>query len=135
MNRRIYISALVLLMTASTGWASTDGSYNKVNIADLRTQLDSLESPMVEISARVIAINADSTSMELFDSASRTLIVINMNQIPKSERAAFISSGVRNVTVSGRASKEGGRLIIEAQKIQAGQSEPFPESAIVPIAN
>ena len=140
MNRRFYLSALVLLMTASTGWASTDGRYNKINIADLRSQVECLESPLVEVSARVIAINADSSSMELFDSASKTMILVKLNQIRKSERYAIISSGARNVTVSGRASKEGGRLVIDAQRIQverstASKGEPFPESATVPVAN
>ena len=140
MNRRFYLSALVLLMTASTGWASTDGRYNKINIADLRTQLECLESPLVEVSARVIAVNADSSSLELFDSESKTVILVKLNQIRKSERYALISSGARNVTVAGRASKEGNRLVIDAQRIQsvvdgAAKGEPFPASASVPVAN
>jgi hypothetical protein len=126
-------------MTASTGFASTDGRYNKINIADLRSQLECLESPLVEVSARVIAINADSSSMELFDSASKTTIMVKMNQLPKSERNALISNGVRNVTVAGRASKEGSRLVIDAQKIEVNDAtakgEPFPTSATVPLAN
>jgi len=126
-------------MTASTGWASTDGRYNKVNIADLRNQLDALECPMVEISARVIAVNANALSLEMFDSDSKTMIVVKLNQLRKSERNALMSSGVRNLTVAGRASKVGGRLIIDAQKVEVGQSspysEPFPASATVPLAN
>jgi len=71
----------------------------------------------VEISARVIAISADSKSMELFDSASSTMIQVNLKQLPKAERSALMLSSVRRVSVSGRASTVAGRMVIEAQKI------------------
>jgi|SRR5215813_7476271 len=71
----------------------------------------------VEISARVIAIGADSKSMELFDSASSTMIQVNLKQLPKAERSALMLSSVRRVSVSGRASTVAGRMVIEAQKI------------------
>jgi hypothetical protein len=139
MNRTFFLSALLVLLTGATAMATTDGRYTKINIADFCNHPEVLNGRLVEVSARVIAINADSNSMELFDSESRTMIVVKMADLPKAQRNALVNNDIRRVTVAGRASMVGGRLVIDARRIEAvlivagAQAETPTE--IVPIAN
>ena len=139
MNRTFFLSALLVLLTGATAMATTDGRYTKINIADFCSHPEALNGRLVEVSARVIAINADSNSMELFDSESRTMIVVKMAELPKAQRSALVNNDIRRVTVAGRASMVGGRLVIDAQRIQsasiaAGAQGETP-TEIVPISN
>ena len=136
---KFYLSALLVLLTGTAVLAATDGRYSKINIADYCSHFEALNGRLVEVSAKVIAINADSNSMELFDSESRTMIVVKMAELPKSQRSTLIASDVRRVTVAGRASMVGGRLVIQAQKIEATPivttaKDELP-SEVVPVAN
>jgi hypothetical protein len=136
MNRAFYLSVLFVLVIGSSVFAATDARYSKINIADYCSRPEALDGRLVEVSARVIAIHADSTSMELFDSESRTSIVVRLNQLRKSERNELISSNVRRVAVSGRASMVKGRLFIDAQSVQILPLEvSIRETATVPLVN
>ncbi len=132
---KFYLSALFILVTATAVLAITDSRYSKINIADYCSHFEALNGRLVEINAKVIAINADSNSMELFDSESRTMIVVKMNALAKSQRNALIGSDVRRVTVAGRASMVSGRLVIDAQKIEATPVPTTTEEETVPVAN
>ena len=93
-----------------------------------------------------MAINADGKSIELFDSASRTRIDVRLTQLRKADRLALLSSDVRRVSVSGRASIVAGRLTIDARTIQPApplkdearvgsmDEDETPQIAVVPIA-
>lgn len=72
----------------------------------------------VEVQARIVAINADGQSLELYDSPSRTRILVQLAQLPKAERKALIRSDVREVLVRGQVSMVAGRLTIDAQSVQ-----------------
>jgi len=120
MNRTFSLSVLFIIVTASAGLAAAHGLDNRIDIAFLNSHPEAL-GRVVEVSAKVIAINADAKSMELFDSQSRTTIQVNLMQLRKSERNALLRTNVRRVTVSGRAKMVAGRLVIDAQRI-----EPLP---------
>ncbi|HEX7294842.1 MAG TPA: hypothetical protein VF251_03755, partial [Pyrinomonadaceae bacterium] len=94
-----------------------DVRYDKIKLADFCNNPDALAGRFVEVSARVIAINAQSKSMELFDSATSTTIVVGLRQLTKSERKALMNNDVRRVEVSGRARMVGERLMIDAERI------------------
>jgi len=49
----------------------------------------------VEVQARVVAINADGQSLELYDSPSHTRVSVQLAQLPQAERAALMCSDVR----------------------------------------
>lgn len=132
---KFYLTAFFILVTATAVLATTDGRYSKIKIADYCSHFEALNGRLVEVNAKVIAINADSNSMELFDSESRTMIVVKMGALAKSQRNALIGSDVRRVTVAGRASMVGGRLVIDAQKIEAIPVAPVNEEETVPVAN
>ena len=118
MNRSVSLSLLLFIFVSVAGVAVADGRHDKINIADFLSNPDAFASPLVEINARVIAINANSKSMELFDSNTRTMILVNLSQLGKSERNALICNDVRQVTVTGRANMVQGRLVIDADSVQ-----------------
>lgn len=118
MNRSVSLSLLLFIFVSLAGVAVADGRHDKINIADFLNNPEAFASPMVEINARVIAINANSKSMELFDSKTRTMILVNLSQLAKSERNALIRTDVRQVSVTGRANMVDGRLLITADSVQ-----------------
>lgn len=77
----------------------------------------------VEVQARVIAINADGQSLELYDSPSRTRISVQLAQLSKAERKALIRSDVRELMVRGQVSVVAGRMTIHAESVQWNDKE------------
>ena len=71
----------------------------------------------VEVEARVVAINADGQSLELYDSPSRTRISVQLAQLPSGERQALMRSDVRELLVRGQVSVVAGRLTIQAESV------------------
>ena len=98
--------ALAIVLLASFVSASAD------EINDSNDQL-------VEVRAQVVAIGADSKSMVLFDSPNKKMIDVRLNHLTKNERNALIRGDVRRVLVTGRASLVDGRMVIDAQRIEA----------------
>ena len=110
---------LSILGFAGFTMASVPG--DRVDLADFATRPEALAGRTIEVTANVIAINADGKSLEVFDSISRTRIAVRLTQLPKAQRMALIGSDVRRVMVSGRASVVAGRLTIDAESIQSIQ--------------
>lgn len=132
MKRAVSLLGLVLILTGFTGIAAADVRYDKINIADFCNNPAAFDGRSVEVSGRVIAINAQSKSMELFDSQSKTVVVVRLSQLPKSERSALINKDVRRVGVSGRVRMVGERLVIDAEKIDVLPIET--KDQVVPLA-
>ena len=118
MNRAFCLSVLFLTFIGFAGIAGAEVRYEKINLADFCNNPEVFDGRSVEVSARVIAINAEAKSMELFDSASTTMILVNLGQLRKSERNVLFNADVRRIEVSGRARTVDGRLVIDAEKIQ-----------------
>ena len=134
MNRVFVLLGLALIFTGLTGMAAADVRYDRINIADFCNNPAVLDGRFVEVSARVIAINAESKSMELFDSESKTMIVVRLSQLRKSERSSLINNDVRRVAVSGRARMVGERLMIDAEKIEILPAVSKLTDQTVPLA-
>jgi hypothetical protein len=95
-----------------------------INFAGLtRAHDERLNGRTVEVQARVVAVNADGQSLELYDSPSRTRISVQLAQLPKAERKALIRSDVREVLVRGQVSMVAGRLTIHAESVQWNDKE------------
>ena len=133
MNRAFFLSVLLLVFVGVAGIAAADVRYEKINLADFCNNPEVFDGRSVEVSARVIAINAESKSMELFDSASSTMIEVKLRQLRKSDRSALINNDVRRVEVSGRARMVEGRLVIDAEKIEILPLETVKDQT-VPVA-
>ena len=112
---RLTLSFLIVISFA--GLTMARGADERLKIADFVSDPDAYAGRTVEIEARVVAINADGKSLELFDSPSRTRISVQLAQLPETERKALICSDVREVLVRGRVSMVAGRLTIHAEKI------------------
>jgi len=112
---------LVIAILICTGLAAGFSRHDEIDLADFNNHPDAYDGRLIQVSAQVIAVNADGKSLELFDSQSRTSIQVRLTGLRKSERSALLRSEIRRVAVSGRAAVVEGRLIIEAQRI-----EPLP---------
>jgi hypothetical protein len=75
------------------------------------------EGRLVEVRADVIAISADSKSLQLFDGQSKMMIDVKLMQLSKPQRNALMRNPVRHLLVYGQASVIRGRLIIDAHKV------------------
>ncbi|HJZ82667.1 MAG TPA: hypothetical protein VKD91_20045 [Pyrinomonadaceae bacterium] len=122
------------LILAKFGLAAAHGSDNRTVITYLNNDSEAFGGRLVEVKAKVIAINADSKSLELFDSESRTTIRVNLAQLPKAERSALVQSGARRVMVFGRAWVIAGRMVIDAQKVEALPAEINTQAQTTPAA-
>jgi hypothetical protein len=111
---RLTLSFLIVICFAGLTMAHDE----RLKIADFASDPDRFAGRIVEVQARVVAINADGQSLELYDSPSRTRISVHLAQLPKAERKALIRSDVREVLVRGQVSMVAGRLTIHAESVQ-----------------
>jgi len=116
---RLTLSFLIVICFAGLIMAHDE----RLNIADFATNPDAFAGRTVEVQARVVAINADGQSLELYDSPSRTRISVQLAQLSKAERKALIRSDVREVLVRGQVSMVAGRLTIHAESVQWNDKE------------
>src|SRR5262245_4653845 len=118
MNLMFRLTLSFLIVLSFAGLTMARGADERLNIADFASNPDGFAGRTVEVEARVVAINADGQSLELYDSPSHTRISVQLAQLPKTERKALMHSDVREVLVRGRASVVAGRLTIHAESIQ-----------------
>lgn len=116
---RLTLSFLIVICFAGLTMAHDE----RLNIADYASDPDRFAGRTVELQARVVAINADGQSLELYDSPNRTRISVQLAQLPKAERKALIRSDVREVLVRGQVSMVAGRLTIHAESVQWSDKE------------
>ena len=116
---RLTLSFLIVICFAGLTMAHDE----RLNVADFASNPDAFAGRTVEVQARVVAINADGQSLELYDSPSRTRISVQLAQLSKAERKALIRSDVREVLVRGQVSMVGGRMTIHAESVQWSDKE------------
>jgi len=107
-----------LLIACFAGLAAAHGADERLDIADFAGNPEAFSGRNIEVNDRVIAIIAYCNCLVLFDSQSNTRISVRLTQLRKAERVALMRSDVRRVLVSGRASVVGGRLTIDAQRVE-----------------
>ena len=95
------------------------GTYEAIDTTDFVARPETYEGRLVEIRAEVIAIGADSKSLQLFDEKSRMMIGVNLTHLSKVQRSALMRNPVRHLLVYGQATVSGGRLVIDAHKVVA----------------
>ena len=116
---RLTLSFLIVICFAGL----TTAHDERLNIADFASNPEAFAGRTVEVQARVVAINADGQSLELYDSPSRTRISVQLAQLSKAERKALIRSDVREVLVRGQVSMVAGRMTIHAESVQWSDKE------------
>jgi len=123
MNLTLRLTLSLLIVISFAGLTMAHGADERLKIADFASDPNAFAGRIVEVEARVIAINADGQSLELFDSPSHTRISVQLAQLTKTERMALIRSDVREVLVRGRVSVVTGRLTIHAVSVQSSEKE------------
>ena len=116
---RLTLSFLIVICFAGL----TTAHDERLNIADFASNPDAFAGRTVEVQARVVAINADGQSLELYDSPNRTRISVQLAQLPEAERKALIRSDVREVLVRGQVSMVAGRMTIHAESVEWSDKE------------
>ena len=123
MNLRFRLTLSFVIVICFAGLTMAHDADERLKIADFASDPDAFAGRTVEVEARVVAINADGQSLELFDSPSHTRISVQLAQLTRIERKALIRSNVREVLVRGRVSIVAGRLTIHAQSVQWSDKE------------
>jgi hypothetical protein len=118
---RLTLSFLFVICFA--GLTLAHSAEERLKIADLAGNPDAFAGRTVEVEARVVAINADGKSLEVFHSPSHTRISVQLTQLPRTQRLALIRTDVREVLVRGRFSIVAGRLTIHAESVQWSEKE------------
>jgi len=116
---RLTLSFLIVISLAGLAIARDE----RLKIVDFASNPESFAGRTVEVEARVVAINADGQSLELYDSPSHTRISVQLAQLSKAERKALIRSDVREVLVRGHVSMVAGRMTIHAESVQWSDKE------------
>ena len=116
MTKAIRLTLSILLLA---GWAAANGRYELLDTTDFVAHPETYEGRLVEVRADVIAIGADSKSLQLFDGQSRMIITVKLTQLSKAQRSALIRNPVRHVLVYGQVTVIEGRLVIDAHKVEA----------------
>jgi hypothetical protein len=123
---RLFLSLFLL-----SGLAVGQGRYQHLEFADFVKQPETFEGRMVEVTAKVVAINANGQSLRLFDSQSMTLINVSLSRLQEAQRRALLVQPVLKLTVYGRAEVLNGRLAIDAVRVEehlADTAVSTPES-------
>jgi hypothetical protein len=109
---------LTISLFLFAGWAAAHERYQPLDTTNFASHPETYEGQLVAVKADVIAISADSKSLELFDGQSRMIITVKLTQLSKAQRSALMHNPVRHLAVYGQATTSGGRLIIDAHKVQ-----------------
>src|SRR5215468_4532289 len=127
MNKVHQLTFSFLIIASFAASTIASGGSKRVDLAEFARHPEAFAGRTIEVSAQVIAINADGKSLELFDSQSRTQIEVSLTQLRKTDRMILMRSDVRRIVVAGRASVVSGRLTIVADSIQLMSSNDKAE--------
>lgn len=134
MNSIFRLTLSFLIVICFAGLTFAHGTDERLKVADFASDPESFAGRTVEVQARVVAINADGRSLELFDAPSHTRIAVQLAELSNTERQALMCSNVREVLVRGRVSMVAGRMTIQAESVQWGEKET-PRVEVVPVMN
>lgn len=112
------IIRLTISLFLFAGWAAAHERYQPLDTTNFASHPETYEGQLVAVRADVIAISADSKSLELFDGQSRMIITVKLTQLSKAQRSALMCNPVRHLAVYGQTTISGGRLVIDAHKVQ-----------------
>ena len=123
--RELMIKAIRLTLSIFllSGYAAAQGTYEAIDTKDFVTHPEIYEGRMVAVRADVIAIGADSKSLQLFDEGSLLMIGVKLTKLTKAQRIALMRNPVRHLLVYGQATVNEGRLVIDAHEVEDLQLE------------
>lgn len=93
--------------------------YARIELKDVVSRPADYQGRRVLVTADVVSIGADYRSLTVFDAASKSLVLISISQLPKSQRQMLINGPVTRITVWGKSELRKGRMTIMADKVSA----------------
>jgi hypothetical protein len=117
------IARLSIALFLFAGWAAAHERYQPLDTTGFASHPETYDGQLVAVRADVIAISADAKSLELFDGQSRMIITVKLTQLSKAQRSALMCNPVRHLAVYGQATTRGGRLVIDAHKVEVLSAE------------
>jgi hypothetical protein len=118
---------LSLALFLFTSLAAAKDGYQRLEANDLRHP-ESYKGQLVQVTAEVVSISADSKDLHLFDAQSRALFVVSLTQLKAEERRALILNPIHRLTVCGRAEMHDGRMVIDAHTVDTHVSNVDTEA-------
>jgi len=91
--------------------------YARIELKDFVTRPVDHQGRRVLVTADVVSIGADFQSLNVFDAASKSLVLVSIAQLPKSQRQMLINGLVTRITVWGKIEMRNGRTMIKADKV------------------
>ena len=104
-----------ILMLA--GLVTARAHYQRVDTTNFATRGAVYEGQLIAVTGRVCAVNADGKGVRLFDSETKALIEVDLNQLQRSQRRSLMLNPIHQISVYGRAEVKNGKLIIDAHRV------------------
>ena len=102
---------------AARGGQPKQVNYVQVDAAELLRRPAEYQGRRVTLTAEVVAVNARSAALDLYDQRSRTLISVSLADLPKTQRRQLVAEPVYRVAVYGLAEMRNGRLVLQAEQV------------------
>lgn len=121
---RLLLAVIILggVATGQTATKQADGAtehtYSTIDLADFTQNPERYDGQRVSLTAEVVSISANSGSLHLFAAPSRALIEVTLGHLRRSERRALVQDPVRHVAVYGRISRQHGKIVVDADRIE-----------------
>ncbi len=97
--------------------------YARIELKDFVTRPADHQGRRVLVTADVVSIGADFQSLNVFDTGSKSLVLVSIAQLPKSQRQMLINGPVTRITVWGKIEMRKGRAMVKADKVSAVMPE------------
>lgn len=110
---------LFVCLTAGLALGATaKNEYARIDLKEFSARPAEFQGRRVTLNAEVVSVDADYQSLDVFDQASRTLIIVSLAGLPAKQRRALVTDPVTRVAVYGRIEMRKGRALLKAEKIE-----------------
>lgn len=116
---RAFLVVCVLSAMALGQGHVAKNDYARIELKDFVTRPADHQGRRVLVTADVVSIGADYQSLNVFDTGSKSLVLVSIAQLPKSQRQLLINGPVTRITVWGKIKIRNGRVVIKADKVSA----------------
>src|SRR4029453_18172114 len=118
---------LSLALFLFTSLAAAKDGYQRLEAKD-SLHPESYTGQLVQVTAEVVSISADSKDLHLFDAQSKALIVVSLAHLKREQRHDLILNPIHRLSVCGRAEIRNGRLMIDAHTVDTHVSDVDTEA-------
>jgi hypothetical protein len=113
----LLVSLLCSLVVGQSRFVANE--YARIELNAIAAHPADYQGRRVQVTADVVSIGADFQSLKVFDAENKSLVLISLAQLPKSQRRMLINGPVTRITVWGMSDVRNGRVTIRADKVSA----------------